>query len=179
MASSSSSASGSPYQSLTKWLSLKIYQVEVTFSVYIFTPLEKFIFCTSILLAHSPHPLYIHTNPLPKLSTTSVLTAAPPSISMFPPLLTHLKKKGSVVFLLFSLTAIATILYLPHHIMFLAGRAWFYIHGDSAVEAAGETARSLAAAAAAAAAATTPTAKAIATETARAVVGEVVGKAEL
>lgn len=51
MASSSSSASVSPYQSLTKWLSLKIYQVEVTFSVYIFTPLEKFIFCTSIYLA--------------------------------------------------------------------------------------------------------------------------------
>ncbi|KAG6356151.1 hypothetical protein INS49_015538 [Diaporthe citri] len=128
MASSSSSASVSPYQSLTKWLSLKIYQVEVTFSVYIFTPLEKFIF-------------------------------------------------WSVVFLLFSLTAIATILYLPHHIMFLAGRAWFYIHGDSAVEAARETARSLAAAAAAAA--TTPTAKALATETARAVVGEGAGKVEL
>lgn len=54
--SSSSSASVSPYQSLTKWLSLKIYQVEVTFSVYIFTPLEKFIFCTSHLahLNHSP-----------------------------------------------------------------------------------------------------------------------------
>lgn len=32
--------------SFTKWLQLKIYQVEVTFSVYIFTPLEKFIFCT-------------------------------------------------------------------------------------------------------------------------------------
>lgn len=46
MASSSSSSTVSPYQSLTKWLSLKIYQVEVTFSVYIFTPLEKFIFCT-------------------------------------------------------------------------------------------------------------------------------------
>lgn len=58
MASSSSSASGSPYQSLTKWLSLKIYQVEVTFSVYIFTPLEKFIFCTSIFLARYPHPLH-------------------------------------------------------------------------------------------------------------------------
>ncbi|KKY39542.1 hypothetical protein UCDDA912_g00431 [Diaporthe ampelina] len=130
---SSSSSSVSPYQSLTKWLSLKIYQVEVTFSVYIFTPLEKFIF-------------------------------------------------WSVVFLLFSLTAIATILYLPHHIMFLAGRAWFYIHGDSAVEAARETARSLAQQAAAAAAATTPTAKALATETARAVVGGVaegVGKVEL
>ncbi|KAJ0114938.1 hypothetical protein J7T55_004681 [Diaporthe amygdali] len=125
MASSSSSSSVSPYQSLTKWLSLKVYQVEVTYSVYIFTPLEKFIF-------------------------------------------------WSVVFLLFSLTAIATILYLPHHIMFLAGRAWFYIHGDSAVEAARETARSLAQHVAA----TTPTAKAIATETARAV-AEGVGKVEL
>lgn len=50
---------------------------------------------------------------------------------------------GSIVFLLFSLTALATILYLPHHIMFLAGRAWFYIHGDSALEVAKETAQTL------------------------------------
>lgn len=50
---------------------------------------------------------------------------------------------GSFVFLLLSLTAIATILYLPHHIMFLVGRAWFYIHGDSALEVARETARTL------------------------------------
>lgn len=35
----------SPLDSFTKWLKLKIYQLEVTFSVYIFTPLEKFIFC--------------------------------------------------------------------------------------------------------------------------------------
>ncbi|POS77636.1 hypothetical protein DHEL01_v203972 [Diaporthe helianthi] len=117
--SSSSPSSFSPFHSLTKWLSLKLYQVEVTFSVYIFTPLEKFIF-------------------------------------------------WSFVFLLFSLTAIATILYLPHHIMFLAGRAWFYIHGDSAAEAARETARSLAEKAATAAATTTPAAKAIATELAQA-----------
>lgn len=48
---------------------------------------------------------------------------------------------GSVFFLLISLTALATILYLPHHIMFLVGRAWFYIHGDSALEVARETAR--------------------------------------
>lgn len=57
MASSTTSSSGSPYQSLTKWLSLKIYQVEVTFSVYIFTPLEKFIFCTSHLAR--PHSLLV------------------------------------------------------------------------------------------------------------------------
>lgn len=57
--------------------------------------------------------------------------------------------------------------------MFLAGRAWFYIHGDSAVEAARETARLLAQQAAAA---TTPTAKALATETARAVAEGVKGE---
>lgn len=56
---SSSSSSVSPFKSLTKWLSLKIYQVEVTFSVYIFTPLEKFIFCTSA--APLFHP-YTHTH---------------------------------------------------------------------------------------------------------------------
>ncbi|CAN8095909.1 unnamed protein product [Discula destructiva] len=80
--------------SFTKWLQLKIYQVEVTWCVYIFTPLEKFIF-------------------------------------------------WSIVFLIFSLTGLATILYLPHHILFLVGRAWFYIHGDSALEAAKETAVTL------------------------------------
>ncbi|WYZ38790.1 hypothetical protein EsH8_III_000704 [Colletotrichum jinshuiense] len=68
-------------QSFSKWLHLKQYQIEVTFSVYIFTPLEKFIFYT-------------------------------------------------VLFLLSSLTIIATVLYLPQHIAFLMSRAWFYMHGD-------------------------------------------------
>jgi hypothetical protein len=145
--------------------------VEVTFSVYIFTPLEKFIFCTSLHLARPPPSI----TPIP--ITGCLFTH--PSLSM-PPLADQFRKTGSFVFLLFSLTAIATILYLPHHIMFLVGRAWFYIHGDSAVEAARETARSLAekAAGAAVAAATTPTAKTLATETARAV-AEGVGKVEL
>lgn len=38
----------------------------------------------------------------------------------------------SVLFLLFSLTFIATILYLPRHMSFIVGRAWFYMHGDAA-----------------------------------------------
>ena len=33
-------------ESLSKWLQLKIYQFEVTLSVYIWTPIEKFFFCT-------------------------------------------------------------------------------------------------------------------------------------
>ena len=37
----------------------------------------------------------------------------------------------SVLFLLGSLTFIATVLYLPQHIAFLINRAWFYAHGDS------------------------------------------------
>ncbi|KAL8371701.1 hypothetical protein RB595_001486 [Gaeumannomyces hyphopodioides] len=65
-----------------KWVQLKVYQVEVTYSVYMFTPAEKFIF-------------------------------------------------WSIVFLVNALTIIATILYMPHHISFLAGRAWFYMHGES------------------------------------------------
>lgn len=36
----------------------------------------------------------------------------------------------SVLFLLISMTLIAAILYLPHHITLLAGRAWYYIQGD-------------------------------------------------
>ncbi|KAM7206486.1 Protein of unknown function (DUF3317) domain containing protein [Naviculisporaceae sp. PSN 640] len=68
-------------EAFSKWLQLKKYQLEVTLSVYMFTPNEKFIFY-------------------------------------------------SVFFLLFSLTLIAMILYLPQHVQFILGRAWFYMHGD-------------------------------------------------
>ena len=30
---------------LGRWLRLKQYQIEVTFGVYMFTPVEKFVFC--------------------------------------------------------------------------------------------------------------------------------------
>ncbi|KAK4670383.1 uncharacterized protein QC763_211220 [Podospora pseudopauciseta] len=76
----------SPIDRLSKWLELKIYQLEVTMSVYMFTPMEKFIFY-------------------------------------------------SILFLLTSLTLIATVLYLPHHIAFIVGRAWFYMHGEVPVDA--------------------------------------------
>lgn len=33
-------------QRFGRWLALKQYQIEVTFGVYMFTPTEKFIFCT-------------------------------------------------------------------------------------------------------------------------------------
>ncbi|KAK1835422.1 hypothetical protein QBC39DRAFT_341340 [Podospora conica] len=74
-------------ESFSKWIQLKIYQLEITYSVYIFTPIEKFIFY-------------------------------------------------SVLFLIFSLTFIATVLYLPHHLQFIISRAWFYMHGDAPAAAA-------------------------------------------
>ncbi|PHH88784.1 hypothetical protein CDD83_7064 [Cordyceps sp. RAO-2017] len=36
----------------------------------------------------------------------------------------------SVLFLLCGLAFIAAILYLPHHVSSLAGRAWYYIRGE-------------------------------------------------
>ncbi|POR36438.1 Uncharacterized protein TPAR_03356, partial [Tolypocladium paradoxum] len=64
-----------------RWLQRKQYHFEVTLSVYMFTPWEKFAFY-------------------------------------------------SILFLLFSLAFIAAILYLPHHVSILAGRAWYYIQGE-------------------------------------------------
>lgn len=62
------SSSGSSTPSFTKWLQLKIYQVEVTFSVYIFTPLEKFIFCMLLFSLTPPClPSLLNLSPFPLL----------------------------------------------------------------------------------------------------------------
>ncbi|TPX17640.1 uncharacterized protein E0L32_012051 [Thyridium curvatum] len=66
----------------SKWLKLKIYQFEATYTLTMFSSAEKFVFY-------------------------------------------------SILFLLTSLTMIACFLYLPHHIAFIANRAWFYVHGDN------------------------------------------------
>ncbi|KAF4120518.1 Protein of unknown function (DUF3317) [Geosmithia morbida] len=70
------------FASLRKWLQRKQYHFELSLSIYMMTPGEKFTFY-------------------------------------------------SIFFLLASLTFIATILYLPHHISFLLGRAWYYINGEN------------------------------------------------
>lgn len=157
----------SPLESFTKWLKLKIYQLEVTFSVYIFTPLEKFVFC----MGHPPPTTT--TNPSPSNqrrhhAMSLIAPTSPPFSIPSPPLLdtlcslslanpSALAPTDSVVFLLFSLTFIATILYLPRHMSFILGRAWFYMHGDIADVAkdAAEQTLSLATATAAATAAAT------------------------
>ena len=45
-----SSPSPSPVTSIIRWLRLKNYQYEVTFSLYMLTPTEKFIFSKPLLL---------------------------------------------------------------------------------------------------------------------------------
>lgn len=42
----------------------------------------------------------------------------------------NLGDADSIMFLLVSLTSIAAILYLPHHVSILSGRVWYYINGD-------------------------------------------------
>jgi hypothetical protein len=98
----------SPLESFSKWLQLKLYQFEVTLSVYMYTPVEKFIFCMPCPFPTSPHVLILTTPP----------------------------GTDSVLFLLFSLTFIASVLYLPEHVQFIISRAWFYMHGDSCESAA-------------------------------------------
>ena len=39
--------------------------------------------------------------------------------------------KGSILFLLFSLTFLASVLYLPQHIAFLVQRFLFYLRGEN------------------------------------------------
>jgi hypothetical protein len=94
--------------SLWEWLRRKQVQIEVTFAVYMFTPWEKFAFCRLPFGFISPSP----------------------SIDPFT-VTNRLFSTDSIVFLLFSLTFIAAVLYLPHHISLLAGRVWYYINGES------------------------------------------------
>ncbi|KAI1175449.1 hypothetical protein F4777DRAFT_325636 [Nemania sp. FL0916] len=45
----------------------------------------------------------------------------------------------SVVFLLSAMGSIATILYLPQHILFIINRAWFYVNGGESSGAFGSS----------------------------------------
>ncbi|CAK1362269.1 hypothetical protein CB0940_02456 [Cercospora beticola] len=65
-----------------KWLQKKNYQYEVTFSLYMLTPTEKFVF-------------------------------------------------NSILFLTFSLFLIASVIYLPNHILTMSRRTYYYFAGDN------------------------------------------------
>jgi hypothetical protein len=87
--------------SFIRWLQLKKYQYEVTFSLYMLTSTEKLIF-----------------------STTSQDI---PTISF--PLLTH-GALDFILLVLISMLVTAATMYLPNHVAVIYNRIWYYVHGE-------------------------------------------------
>lgn len=114
-----------------KWLQKKNYQYEVTFSLYMLTPTEKFVFSTF----HYPsQSIYFST----LCKETSI--AKPPFILLIYLLkLTFLFRTDSILFLTFSLLLIASVIYLPNHIMTMSRRTYYYFAGDAALMATSRT----------------------------------------
>ncbi|TVY55339.1 hypothetical protein LSUE1_G009190 [Lachnellula suecica] len=114
------------FASTFRWLQRKRYQYEVTFSLYMLTPTEKFIFSK------------------PAISSIRSVSAIPASLS--PSLLPAQQQLtpilDSFLFLFFSMIIIAMTLYLPQHIAFLTNRAWFYYNGEESAKLAGASATS-------------------------------------
>ena len=100
---------------LIRWLQRKRYQYEVTFSLYMLTPTEKFIFSTFCF------HITIHINLLTYIFT------------------------DTCALLFFSMVILAASLYLPGHIKEMFSRAWFYYAGDETVAATAGAARGAAA----------------------------------
>jgi hypothetical protein len=96
-----------------KWVQKKKYQYEVTFSLYMLTPTEKFVFSTSLPLLPSPLP----PSSIPYDHNSNFLRAP----------------TDSVLFLLVSMLGIAAALYLPDHIAIIARRSFYYWAGDASL----------------------------------------------
>jgi hypothetical protein len=92
--------------SFMQWLQLKKYQYEVTFSLYMLTSTEKFIFSTLDIARHAS----LH--------------------------LTDVALLDFILFLLVSLLVTAATLYLPSHIVVIYNRMSYYVHGERAYNAA-------------------------------------------
>jgi Small subunit of serine palmitoyltransferase-like len=87
--------------SFIRWLQLKKYQYEVTFSLYMLTPTEKLIFSTT---------------------SQDIPTSCPP-------LLTH-GALDFILLVLISMLVTAATMYLPNHVAVIYNRIWYYVHGE-------------------------------------------------
>lgn len=112
-----------------KWLQKKNYQYEVTFSLYMLTPTEKFVFSTF----HSPLPIHL----LLYFMQRNIHCKAPFFFYLLK--LTFLFRTDSILFLTFSLLLIASVIYLPNHIMTMSRRTYYYFAGDAALMATSRT----------------------------------------
>lgn len=110
---------------LLRWLQRKRYQYEVTFSLYMLTPTEKFIFS-----------MLICTTPMGQCSSCSgdrlFVRYGRQGLTNNPLLV------DSILFLFISMIIIAASLYLPEHVVYMWNRAWFYYAGDDTAVAAGK-----------------------------------------
>lgn len=116
-----------------KWLQKKNYQYEVTFSLYMLTPTEKFVFSTF----HYPLPIPIHL--LHYFMQRNIHCKAPFFLPNYLLKLTFLFRTDSILFLTFSLLLIASVIYLPNHIMTMSRRTYYYFAGDAALMATSRT----------------------------------------
>ena len=117
--------------SLFRWLARKRYQYEVTFSLYMLTPTEKFIFSLSSPFPLSPHILTsLLAPPVPALYSHRLNRRATPCSHLLISPARFVIATDSFLFLFLSMIIIAASLYLPEHISFIVRRAWFYWGGD-------------------------------------------------
>ncbi len=89
---------------ILRWLQRKRYQYEVTFSLYMMTPTEKFIFSM-----HAPPDNVLKRTFATRKNTYTLI--------------------DSFIFLFLSMIMIAGCLYLPEHVATMCSRAWFYYAG--------------------------------------------------
>lgn len=111
---------------LLRWFQRKRYQYEVTFSLYMLTSTEKFIFSTPCPHLSSSQPTHNHTMRPLYAHTTLHMTCACYNGSR-----TNANVcTDSVLFLLLSLLIIAASLYLPEHLSIIASRIFYYYSGN-------------------------------------------------
>ena len=125
---------------IIRWLKLKRYQYEVTFSLYMLTPMEKFVFSTFLVPLHSPSPS------MPPIRASSRFPRSGRFCLFGSRLLPSLVSTvwsihangcyvmaDSILFLIISMIIIAASLYLPEHIATIAKRVWYYASGDEGI----------------------------------------------
>lgn len=88
--------------SFVRWLQLKKYQYEVTFSLYMLTSTEKIIFSESYI--------YMSVDAAGQFSDLFAIDL--------------------ILFVLVSLLVTAASLYLPNHVAVIYNRIWYYVHGE-------------------------------------------------
>ena len=127
---------------LLRWFQRKRYQYEVTFSLYMLTSTEKFIFSTLAPLTcrrmqNRILSCFLECGDSPPLSSLSLSERHTASAHTHTLPLVHACRfekltisTHSVLFLLLSLLIIAASLYLPEHLTIIANRMSYYLSGN-------------------------------------------------